>query len=166
MKQKVVQKETKAEVNGSAKFDENGKMMLPILENGKMEMKSTEELKKILDKKDHKAKVKKTPISNNKQKQVVKERKIADASYRTKFVDCVVAKIPNITVVEKDDRVILKFGSNALCRLMVRSGHRFTCYKKDDEGKRATQKITNDEDEEALLKWIQNRIELLKSNQK
>jgi hypothetical protein len=89
---------------------------------------TTQKLKNILVNKDKVKKVDKSANENNKQSKKVKQRKTADPSYRTKFVDKAVAKFPNIEIVEKADRLTLKYGPNALCRLMVRSGHRFTVY--------------------------------------
>lgn len=157
MEQKVVQKK-KAE-EGNAKFDENHKMMIPYKEGNKTTMKTQDEMQKILDKQ----KVAEKSNTKSKQKVKVKQSKVADDSFRQKFTSCVLAKVDGVEKAESGDKIVLKFGSNALCRLMNRAGHRFTVYRKAEDGSRDTIKIATDEDELKLLQWIKTRVEFLKA---
>jgi len=158
METKVVQK--KAE-EGSAKFDENGKMMLPYKENGKTSMKTQEEVKKLLDKKDKKEKVAEKIGANTKQKAIHRNKKIADASFRDKFANKAVEQIQGLERKDLDDKVLLKYKKFTLVRLMLRT-YGFCAYRKALDGSRMTLKVTDEKTSQELFDWIVERVEHLK----
>lgn len=138
-------------------------MLIPYKENGETTLKTQEQMKSILDKKDKKQKVNKKAIQNNKQSKKVKQKKQANPKFRDDFANKAVEQIQGLERKDLDDKVLLKYGKSTLARLMLRTGHRFTCYRKDEQGNRDTKKIVSEADEDALYDWVQKRVELLKS---
>ena len=122
---------------------------------------TTEKLTNILIKKDQTKKIDKDPLSNNKQKQVVMKKQGTDDSYRRKFVESVLAKIPEIIVAEKGNKIVLKWNNKSICRLMTRVNSRFTAYRKPE----STFRIKTTKDEADLLQWIEQKIVALKTQE-
>ena len=162
MKTKLVQKEKKAEVNGTAKYDSEGKMLIPYKENGKTTLKTQQQMKSILDKKDKKQKVNKKAIQNTKQSKKVKQKKQANPKFRDNFATKAVEQIQGLERKDIGDKILLKYGKSTLARLMLRVSSRFTAYRRDADGKRLTMRIKSDADEKALLEWLSKRVEHLK----
>ena len=160
MEQKVVQKK-KAEVNGTAKYDSDGKMLLPYKENGETTLKTQEQMKSILDKKDKKQKLGKKAIPSNKQKPIVREKKVADASFRSNFANKAVEQIQGLERKDMGDKVLLKYGKSTLARLMLRT-YGFCAYRKGLNGGRLTLRVKSEEDKKELLDWLSKRVEQLK----
>lgn len=165
METKLVQKEKKAE-EPKGKFDENGKMMIPFKQNGKTSLKTQEQMKSILDKKDKKQKVNKKTIQNNKQSKTVKQKKQANPKFRDDFASKAVEQIQGLERKDLDDKVLLKYGKSTLARLMLRVSSRFTAYRRGADGERLTMGVKSDKDEAELLNWIEERVTQLKVDAK
>jgi len=130
MENKLVVKKEAGEIktNGHGSFDKDGKMLIPILENGKMGLASQEKMKQLLDKKENKLLKSKTPkiAKAPKEPKAKKAKVVIDETIRSAFADRAIKEIKGLTINEVGDKIFLKFGSHTVARLMLRACHNFT----------------------------------------
>jgi hypothetical protein len=94
----------------------------------------------------------------------VKKEKADETNWREQFATKVVESNPGLEQITKGDKLLLKFGSHLIARLMERKTAWFTCYRKVN-GDRATMKIATDKDEQELAEWISKRVSELKTKE-